>query len=303
MPAGCEPMTLRFTMLASGSRGNSALVQADGFGVLIDAGLGPDELGERLREAGHRWDHVHAMLLTHTHTDHWNDRTLAHLFERGVPLYCSAMHHASLAKNSRAFAQLGEAGLVHGFVEDEETRLAPGLRMRALRVRHDAGATFGFRLEGPPDLFGQCVAIGYVADLGTWDDHIAEALADVDLLAVEFNHDLDLERGSKRPAFLIARVLGDEGHLSNDQAAALVRAVLARSTPGRLRHLVQLHLSSECNKPALAKAAARGVLPAGVRVHTAEQHRAGRMVRLEVSGLPEEADAVESVETIEINGD
>jgi phosphoribosyl 1,2-cyclic phosphodiesterase len=289
-------MTLRFTMLASGSRGNSTLVQADGFGVLIDAGLGLADLEERLREAGHRWDHVHAMLLTHTHTDHWNDATLSHLCKRGVPLYCSAMHHPALVKNSAAFARLSQAGLVHGFVEDEEVHLAPGLRMRAVRVRHDAGATFGFRLEGPADLFGQSAAVGYVADLGTWDDRVAEALSDVDLLAVEFNHDLDLERLSKRPAFLIARVLGDEGHLSNAQAAALVRAVLARSTPGRLRHLVQLHLSGECNKPALAKAAARGVVPAGVRVHTAEQHRAGRMLRLEPSGLPKEADLVETNE-------
>ena len=291
-------MTLRFTMLASGSRGNSALVQTDGFGVLIDAGLGPDELEGRLRDAGHRWDHVNAMLLTHTHTDHWNDRTLARLCERGVPLYCSAMHHASLTKNSAAFTRMAEAGLVHGFIEDEEVRLSPGLRMRPVRVRHDAGATFGFRLEGPADLFGQSVAIGYAADLGTWDDRVAEGLADVDLLAVEFNHDLDLERSSKRPAFLIARVLGDEGHLSNDQAAALVRAVLARSTPGRLRHLVQLHLSGECNKPALAKAAGRGAVPAGVRVHTAEQHRAGRVLRLEPSGEPEGVD-----EAVRVSGD
>ena len=115
----------------------------------------------------------------------------------------------------------------------------------------------------------------------------------MDLLAVEFNHDLDLERASRRPAFLIARILGDEGHLSNDQAAALVRAVVARSTPGRLRHLVQLHLSGDCNKPALARAAARGVVPAGVRVHTAEQHRAGRVLRLEPSGEPEETDVVD----------
>ena len=290
-------MTLRFTMLASGSRGNSALVQTDGFGVLIDAGVGLADLEERLRDAGHRWDHVHAMLLTHTHTDHWNNAVLNHLCERGTRLYCSPTCHTSMTKNSPAFGRMVEAGLVTGFVEDEEIRLAPGLRMRPIRVRHDGGATFGFRLEGPADLFGQSVAVAYVADLGTWDDHIAEALADVDLLAVEFNHDLDLERGSNRSPFLIARVLGDEGHLSNAQAAALVRAVLARSTPGRLRHLVQLHLSSDCNKPALAKAAARGVLPAGVRIHTAEQHRAGRVVRLEPSGLPEEAD-----QTIEVNG-
>src|SRR5262249_32307377 len=105
----------------------------------------------------------------------------------------------------------------------------------------------------------------------------AAALADVDLLAVEFNHDEELERSSGRSPRLIARVLGDEGHLSNHQAAGLLRAVLARTPNGRLRHVVQLHLSRDCNRPTLARAAAQAILVErdGVMLHTAEQDRAG----------------------------
>jgi phosphoribosyl 1,2-cyclic phosphodiesterase len=277
-------MGLRFTVLASGSAGNASLVQVDGFGVLLDAGLGPRQLGDRLRAAGHSWAGVQAMLLTHTHTDHWNDRTLTWLARRRVPLYCHPEHHGVLARYSAGFAQLHEAGLVRSFAHGEELSLAPGLRCRPVAVRHDSGATFGFRLEGPADLFGGCSAIGYVSDLGTWDEVIADYLAEVDLLAVEFNHDVWLERNSRRPAALIARVLGDEGHLSNDQAAALVQAVLERSSAGRLRHLVQLHLSEDCNRPALARTAARGVLDRlsqETRVHTAEQHVPGKIIELE----------------------
>src|SRR5262245_8877570 len=86
-------MTLRFTVLASGSAGNASLVQADGFGVLLDAGLGPKQLAERLKEAGLSWANVHAMLLSHTHSDHWNDRTLEWFAKRGLPLYCHSGHH------------------------------------------------------------------------------------------------------------------------------------------------------------------------------------------------------------------
>jgi hypothetical protein len=96
----------------------------------------------------------------------------------------------------------------------------------------------------------------------------------VDLLAVEFNHDVGMEYASGRAPMLIARVLGDEGHLSNDQAAELVRAVVARSTAGRLRHLVQLHLSRECNRPALARDTLRALLAemnVTASIHTAEQ--------------------------------
>jgi ribonuclease BN (tRNA processing enzyme) len=275
-------MSLRFTVLASGSAGNASLVETDGFGVLIDAGLGPRQLGARLAAVGLSWASVHAVLLTHTHSDHWKDRTLAHLHRRGVALFCHPEHHGALAAFGASFAALRAAGLVRPFAAGEPFDLAPCLRCRALPVRHDGGATFGFRLEGAPDLFGRSASVAYAADLGSWDDGLADALADVDLLAVEFNHDVALEYASGRMPRLIARVLGDDGHLSNEQAADLVRAVLARSPSGRPRHLVQLHLSRDCNRPALARAAAKAALAgrADVTVHTAEQDAPGATLHL-----------------------
>ena len=89
---------------------------------------------------------------------------------------------------------------------------------------------------------------------------MVEALADVDLLGVEFNHDVEMQRRSGRPPALIARVLGDRGHLSNAQGADFVAAVLARSRPGTIRHLVLLHLSHQCNLPHLALGVARAAI-------------------------------------------
>lgn len=277
-------MTLRFTILASGSAGNASLIQTQTAGILLDAGLGPQELAARLAIAGHSPDCVRAMLLTHTHTDHWKDRTLNWLLKRGMPLYCHPAHHATLSRYSSAFVAMLASGLVRSFMPGEEFSPLPGLTCRAFEVRHDSGATFGFRVEGPPDLIGRRAAVGYASDLGTWSDAIAGVLANVDLLALEFNHDVDLERRSSRPAILIQRVLGDEGHLSNDQAARLVRAVLERSTPGRLRHLVQLHLSKDCNRATLARRAATAMLESlgqQVRVHTAEQDAPGKPLLLD----------------------
>jgi phosphoribosyl 1,2-cyclic phosphodiesterase len=156
--------------------------------------------------------------------------------------------------------------------------LGPGLVALPLPVRHDAGATFGFRFEGGPGLFGPTWAIGYAADLGCWDGDLAAALAGVDVLALEFNHDEHLQRTSGRPPVLIQRVLGDDGHLSNRQAGDLLAAVHRDTHPAGLRHVVPLHLSRECNRPALALTAARAVLAAADRpaeVHVATQAEAG----------------------------
>jgi phosphoribosyl 1,2-cyclic phosphodiesterase len=275
-------MFLRFTMLASGSGGNASLVECDGFGVLLDSGLGPRQLAVRFAAVGLSWARVRAVVLTHIHTDHWNDRTFAHLQQRRLPLYCHLAHQHVLVNSSPAFADLAKAGLVRPFEAEQEIAFAPGLRCRPLPIKHDAGPTFGFRFEGMPNLFGESAALAYAADLGCWDEPLADAMAEVDLLAVEFNHDEDLERASGRSPHLVARVMGDEGHLSNDQGAALLRAVLARTRPGRLRHVVQLHLSRECNHPTLARKAAQGVLgeTAGVTLHTAEQDHPGMTLTL-----------------------
>jgi phosphoribosyl 1,2-cyclic phosphodiesterase len=280
-------MGLRFTVLASGSAGNASLLEADGFGLLLDAGLGPRTLADRLGAVGASWQSVHGLLLTHTHCDHWNERTLAHLVRRRIPIYCHPDHHGQLEAYSLGFAGLRAAGLVHGYEANGELVLAAGLRCRPLPLRHDGGATFGFRFEGVPDLFGPSCALAYVADLGCWDGELLEALLDVDVLALEFNHDVEMEYASGRQPRLIARVLGDEGHLSNEQAAALLREVLRRSTPGRLQHLVQLHLSRECNRPELAASAAGAVLTnlgMCIEVHTARQSEPCRTLHLSGMG-------------------
>jgi phosphoribosyl 1,2-cyclic phosphodiesterase len=277
-------MAVRFSVLASGSSGNASLVQADGFGVLIDCGLGPQLLAARLAAVGACWQHVRAVLLTHTHGDHWKDRTLAQIRRHNVPVYCHAGHHDTLSAYSPAFGHLRKAGLIREYDPARPFHLAPGLSFRPFPLSHDSGPTFGFRLDGNPGLFGPGWSVGYVADLGCWPEELAQFLAGVDVLALEFNHDVGLERRSRRPPHLVARVLGDRGHLSNAQAAELLRAVLQRSGDRLPRHVVQLHLSRDCNRPTLAADAARRVLDGhapGTPVHTACQDRVGPVLTLD----------------------
>jgi phosphoribosyl 1,2-cyclic phosphodiesterase len=276
-------MTLRFTVLASGSAGNASLIEVDGLGVLLDGGIGPRTLASRFAAVNRSWDSIHAFLLTHTHTDHWNDRTFAHLRRRGIAVYCHGEHQEPLLAWSDSFRELHAAGLVRHYEPNQELALAPNLRCRPLPLRHDGGATFGFRFEVLSELFGPLAALGYVADLGCWDGDLLASLLDLDLLALEFNHDVELEYRSGRHPRLIARVLGDEGHLSNEQAAGLLHEVLSGSSANRLQHLIQLHLSRECNRPALARSAAQAVLNSHQRmiaVHTASQDAPGPTLRI-----------------------
>jgi phosphoribosyl 1,2-cyclic phosphodiesterase len=282
-------MAARFTALASGSAGNACLVEADGFGVLLDFGLGPRTIAGRMAARGLSWRQVGLALLTHTHGDHWRETTFVHLARLGIPLCCHASHAECFVGQSDGFATLHSAGLVRFYEACRPIQLGPGLVAVPLPVSHDAGETFGFRFEGGHGLFGPGWALGYAADLGCWDNELARSLADVDLLALEFNHDEHLQRTSGRPQYLIRRVLGDRGHLSNSQAAELLTGVLGESVHTRPRHVVPLHLSRECNRPELAETAAHDVLqrvdrPAGVAI--APQYEPGPTLTISGPATP-----------------
>lgn len=269
-------MQPRLSVLASGSGGNASLLEMDGFGLLIDVGLGPRQIAGRLARIGASWKSVHAVLLTHTHSDHWKPRTLSHLLNLQVPLYCHSEHQRELRSWCDTFTALQSNRLIRLFEPDEELRFPSGLRCLPFAVRHDGGPTFGFRFERSADLFGSGWSMAYASDLGCWDADLVPQMCDVDLLALEFNHDIELQLLSGRSRWLIARVLGDEGHLSNEQAADLLGEVLRNSQPGRLRQVVQLHLSRECNRPELAVEAAQIIVSeidadADVEIHTACQ--------------------------------
>jgi phosphoribosyl 1,2-cyclic phosphodiesterase len=82
------------------------------------------------------------------------------------------------------------------------------------------------------------------------------ALRRVDALVLECNHDEQMLRTGPYASFLKARIGGTRGHLSNAQAAALLRQLDCV----RLRWVAAAHLSAQNNTKALASAALAAVL-------------------------------------------
>lgn len=265
-------MSVHFAVLSSGSRGNSTLIRGASAGLLLDVGLGPRILAERLESVGSSWDSIGAALLTHTHGDHVNNDTLRQMGQRRIVLYCHEGHRKALKRHD-GFRMLNALNLVRHYNEDPFLT-QHGARIEPIRVQHGVGPTFGFRIEMRPQRGARSVTIGFITDSGCWTEPMAETLVGVDVLAVEFNHDVRLQWGSSRPIATIVRNLGDQGHLSNEQGAELVRAVFDRSGARVPRHIVLLHMSEQCNQPNLAIGALQTALR-GTRkrtsVHAAQQ--------------------------------
>src|SRR5215471_13145320 len=61
---------VRFTVLASGSKGNSTVVSGGHTRILVDAGLSCRELFRRMKLAGEEPETLDAIIVTHEHLDH-----------------------------------------------------------------------------------------------------------------------------------------------------------------------------------------------------------------------------------------
>ena len=101
-------------------------------------------------------------------------------------------------------------------------------------------------------------AVGVLTDTGYVTDEAADILEGVDLAVLEANHDIETLRSGPYPYYLKQRILGAQGHLSNEDAARFA-AVLAQSGTSEI---ILAHLSRENNTPAMAQTAGERALSA-----------------------------------------
>lgn len=230
-------MTLRLTVLGSGSSGNAAVVSYGSTHVLLDCGFSARETARRMALAGVSADAVAAVLVTHEHADHVS----------GVPVFARRHHVPVLASagTARGAGLERERGceLAHVRPGEEFTLGANGLRARAFRTSHDCAEPLGFVFESPDG-----TRLGIATDTGFLSAEALEALAGCDVLGLEVNHDVRMLENGPYPLFLRRRIASDRGHLSNDAAAD----ALEQLAHDGLRALVGLHVSRQNNTPELA---------------------------------------------------
>ena len=244
---------LALHVLASGSAGNAAVVEnaATGEGVLIDCGICKRDFLTRCDEAGFDPARIQAVFVTHEHGDHV--KGLGVVLRGLAKLGCTPPVFAASAciGNSGALAKVAEAFNVRELVAARIIEAA-GLRVAPFPTSHDAAASFGFRIEDAAD--GD--ALGYLTDSGTVTPEAHAALRDVRILALESNHDRKMLADGPYPYVIKQRIASDLGHLSNDQAAAELSALIAESQAAGLRTprtVVAMHVSQNNNEYGLAR--------------------------------------------------
>ena len=257
---------MHLQVLSSGSEGNATLVRAGETSVLVDAGLGPRKLAERLdaaRVGPRQLDHV---LVTHAHLDHSRSAGVVAKRQQATLHATSALlRHAKIARAPRL-----STVPVGGRFELAPRRGSDSpVEVRAVPLPHDCDPTVAYRLEHD----GRVAVI--LTDMGRPCRQVARALSGAHLLMLEFNHCLELMEQGPYPFVLRRRITGDRGHLSNPQGAEMLLSLAGE----QLETLVLAHLSAKTNVPERALDAARGALARlgldHVAVHVASQHEVG----------------------------
>ncbi len=83
---------VRFTVLASGSKGNSTVVTGGRTRILVDAGLSCRELFRRMKLAGEEPETLDAVIVTHEHSDHVGGLAVT-ARKLGIPVYFTEGTH------------------------------------------------------------------------------------------------------------------------------------------------------------------------------------------------------------------
>lgn len=124
------------------------------------------------------------------------------------------------------------------------------LNIESFGVSHDAAAPQFYRFHKENRSFVMLTDTGYCSD------HMRGIIKNADGYLMESNHDLEMLRMGPYPWNLKQRILGDRGHLSNEDGALVMTDVIG----DRTKRIYLGHLSKENNLKELAHLTMENVL-------------------------------------------
>lgn len=264
---------MRLCSIASGSSGNCTYVGSGATHLLIDVGISGKRTEAGLKELALTGADIDGILVTHEHSDHISGLgVFCRKYE--IPIYATKGTIRAILHNGGKNAP--DASLFRE-IEADKKIIIKDLTVSPMRISHDAAEPVAYRIGYE----GKRVAV--CTDLGVYNDYTVECLKGLDAILLEANHDVNMLQVGPYPYYLKQRILGDRGHLSNENSGRLLNRVLHDN----LKAVVLGHLSKENNLPQLAYEAVRLEITLGDNPYKAEDFHIQVAKRSEVSPVIE----------------
>lgn len=231
-----EQQAFQISVLASGSTGNSLYIETDKKRILVDAGLSGKKVVSLLAEVGKKPEDLDAILVTHEHVDHIKGvGVLARKYNLDV--------YANEGTWQAMDQALGKLAPEQKYIFKMGTTMTLGdMDIESFGVSHDAVQPQFYRFYRNNKSFAMLTDTGYCSD------YLRGVIKGADAYLIESNHDLEMLRMGAYPWSLKQRILGDKGHLSNEDGALVMTDVITDNT----KRIYLGHLSKENNLVELA---------------------------------------------------
>lgn len=227
-----------YSILASGSTGNSFYLETPKKKILVDAGLTGKKITSLLAEIDRKPEDLDAIFITHEHSDHI----------KGVGVL-ARKYHLDVYANEKTWQILDERNMIgkidvsqkHVFERDKMITFGD-IDIESFGVSHDANDPQFYRFMKDNKSFVMLTDTGYVSD------RMSGIIENADAYLIESNHDIEILRSGSYPWSLKQRILSDKGHLSNEDGAG----AMIRSMGNKTKKIYLGHLSKENNIKELA---------------------------------------------------
>ena len=227
---------MEILVLGSGSKGNCSLYQTQTTTFFIDCGFSTRDIRHRLATKQIELDRLDAIVITHEHIDHVSGLPSIYKFYQ-PDLYISTKTYQSLATYIKQAIPTERLKLFDGPFQIHDVELVPFV------VSHDASHPCGYIITH------EAKKIVHTADTGYVPRRLFEQLQGADVYLFESNYDPELLLDTDRPFVLKQRIIGNNGHLSNEQSALVLRELIKDNT----HTVIFIHLSQEANTVQHAK--------------------------------------------------
>ena len=242
--------------LQSGSSGNCLYVESGDVRLLVDAGISARQVQVRLDSMGKSCDGLSALIISHDHGDHTQCMGAIHRrFE--LPIHISRRTLRAVERKRKQ----GKLGRIHFFDVDQSFRIGH-VTIETLRTPHDAVDPVAFVVDDGK------TRLGVLTDLGHVFTGLCEVIPSLDAVVLESNYDPGMLIESRYPDQLKTRIAGQRGHISNEDAAELLR----QASPD-LQWVLLAHLSEECNDPQAALRTHRRILGERLDLYCADRYQ------------------------------